>query len=171
MDELTRLQLLEGLGARHDDRLRGKILQRLLELAFHRAGYRLVDERMSEGTDFDVCHRQRSSERYSLEVRTTGGFTVPVKEEDLRLMDERACDGYQTGLAALRIGPGGRWVFIQRQWLLPPSIRLAIGSSAGWEDLARTINDAFDDVLEQLGPVAALDGLEGLAREVEQARL
>jgi len=171
MDDLTRHEHLRRLSRRHGDRLRGKILQRLLELAFHRASYRLVDERMSEGTDFDVIHRARPAERYSLEVRTTEDFKVPVKDEDLRLMDERARDGYQTGLAALRIGPGCRWVFIQREWLRPPSVRVAVGTSAGWEDLARAINDTFDEVLERFGPVAEADSLEGLAAEVEKARL
>ena len=54
-----------------------------------------------EGTDLDVCHRERTGEKYSFEVRTTEGFVVPVKNEDLRLMDERAADGYLTGIAGL----------------------------------------------------------------------
>ena len=95
MDELARAEILKQLGDRYGERLRGKILQRLLELAFHRAGYRLVEERMSEGTDFDVCHRLDPDRRYSLEVRTSREGKVPVKPEDLRLMDERSRDRYE----------------------------------------------------------------------------
>ena len=64
-------------------------------------GYRLVEERMLEGAGFDVCHRQDERQWYSLEVRTSQGWKVPVKVEDLRLMDERVRDGCQAGLATL----------------------------------------------------------------------
>ena len=170
MDELARLEMLKRIAARHDDRLRGKILQRLLALAFHRSGYRLVDERLSEGTDLDFMHRERSEEKYSFEVRTTGGFSVVVKDEDLRLMDERSADGYATGLAALRIAPGGHWVFIRREWLTPPAIRIAVGTTAGWGPMADAVNAAFDLTLEQHGEAAVDNGLDGLAREIEQAK-
>lgn len=45
---------------------------------------------MSEGADFDACHRRLPSERYSFEARTTEGFAVLVKDEEPRLMDEHA---------------------------------------------------------------------------------
>ena len=169
MDELTRTGTLERLAARWDARRRGKIIQRLLEIAFHHAGYRLVDERLVEGTDFDVVSRARPAERYSFEVRTTNRFTVPVKSEDLRLLDERAADGFATGLAALRIGAGGRWVLIERRWLALPSIRVTVGTTPGWEPLASAINEAFDLVLGRLGPRALEQGLDGLAGEVKEA--
>lgn len=169
MDELGRLQLLRRLADRYDDRQRGKILQRLLALAFDKAGYRLVEERLVEGTDLDFCHRERTDEKYSFEVRTTEGHVVPVKVEDLRLMDERVADGYATGVAALRIAPGGRWIFLQREWLTTPSVRWALGTSPGWEALEATINDAFDSVLEERGQAALDGGLDGLSADIARA--
>jgi len=169
MDEVARLDLLRRLAARHDGRQRGKILQRLLALAFDRAGYRLVDERLVEGTDLDFCHRLRPAEKYSFEVRTTEGFVVPVKQSDLRQMDERARDGYATGLAALRIAPGGQWIFLRREWLMPPSARLAAGSSTGWEDLAARINAAFDQIFDRHGETAVAEGLDGLSTLIRTA--
>jgi hypothetical protein len=170
MDEISRFELLERIGRRFDGQLRGKILQRLLEVAFHESGYRLVDERLSEGTDFDVMSRTQPAERYAFEVRTTIGFSVPVKIEDLRLLDERAADGYQTGLAAFRIAPGGCWVLIERGWLLPGLVRVALGTSRGWRDLARRVNDTFNDAVARYGEAVLRDGLDGLSRAVEEAK-
>ena len=170
MDELDRLGILRRIAAARDDRVRGKILQRLLAIAFDTIGYRLVDERLVEGTDLDVCHRERTAERYSFEVSTTQGFLVPVENEDLRLMDERVRDGYLTGIAGLRIAPGGKWVLVRREWLTPPSLRLAVGNSPGWEDLAMRLNRAFDEVTGRLGEAAVEGGLEGLAREIDNAK-
>jgi len=169
MDELARAEILKQLGDRYGERLRGKILQRLLELAFHRAGYRLVEERMSEGTDFDVCHRLDPDRRYSLEVRTSREGKVPVKPEDLRLMDERSRDGYATGLAALRVGPNPLWVFIRREELSPPWARISVGTSDAWRDLDAEVNPAFRQVLAEKGSVAVEEGLDGLVQDVEQA--
>lgn len=169
MDDVVRHEWLEGIRREHGDGTGGKILQRLLELAFHDLGYRLVEERMSEGIDFDVQHRQRSDDRYSFEARTSAAALVPVKDEDLRQMDERAREGYRPGLAALHIRAGSRWVLVERSWLLPPSLRISVGSSALWEKLAREVNDAFDDVLKRLGERAVREGLDGLKSYVDQA--
>jgi hypothetical protein len=141
----------------------------LLELAFHESGYRIVEERMSEGIDFDVEKREPPHDRYSFEARTTVSALVMVKDEDLRQMDERMKDGYQAGLAALQIRPGCRWVLVQRAWLLPPSLRISTGTSAPWEALAELINEKFDGVLKRWGPTARDRGLDGLGSCIEKA--
>ena len=94
---------------------------------------------------------------------------VPVKDEDLTQMDKRAREGYRPGLAALQIRAGSRWVLVERSWLLPPNLRISVGTSAVWEKLAREVNDAFDDVLERLGEIAVREGLDGLKSYVDQA--
>jgi hypothetical protein len=169
MDATSRYQFLQQLDASYDSRQRGKILQRLLQLAFHSAGYRLVEERISEGIDFDVIHRQVRSRKYSLEARTTDNFVVPVKTEDLRQMAGRQADGYRTGVAALHIAPGARWVFIGREWLKTPSVRVSVGNAPGWDALAREINPHFDAVVSDLASVALNEGLNGLLPMVQQA--
>jgi hypothetical protein len=170
MDESLRYEWLRKLGELHDDRQRGKILQRLLELAFDRLGFRLAEERLSEGIDFDVQRRGRPNEKYSLEARTTEDAKVVVKAEDLRQMEERAREGYQAGIAAMRIAPGSRWVLVKRAELMTPSLRISVGDSPGWEELARQINEEFNEVLEKLGPVALEQGLQGLQTHIEAAK-
>lgn len=162
LDAAQRYEFLAQLDREYEPRLRGKILQRLLQLAFHRAGYRLVDERISEGIDFDVVHREHPERRFSFEARTTESFTVPVKLEDLRQMDAREAEGYRAGIAALRIAPGARWVFIARPWLRPPSVRVSVGNTPGWEELAAGVNARFEEVLSDTGAQALAEGLEGL---------
>ena len=125
---------------------------------------------MSEGIDFDVEQREPPHDRYSFEARTTASALVTVKNEDLRQMDARMNDGYQAGLAALHIGPGTSWVFVKRAWLLPPSVRISMGTSAPWEGLAEQINRQFDAVLDRLGSTARDKGLDGLATCIDRAR-
>ena len=73
MHDVERYEWLERIRQEHGDGIGGKILQRLLELAFDDLGYRLVEERMSEGIDFDVENREGSDDRYSFEARTSDG--------------------------------------------------------------------------------------------------
>jgi hypothetical protein len=170
MDTTARHQLLLGIRQNWEEGRGGKIIQGLLELAFHEAGYRLIEERMSEGIDFDVEERNGNGKRYSFEARTTTNATVCVKDEDLRQMDLRIRDGYQAGIAALRVSPGCSWIFVQRAWLLPSSLRISIGTSPSWNSLADQINGKFDSVLERLGPIARDKGLDGLVCHLDQAR-
>ncbi|MEK7996634.1 MAG: hypothetical protein AAB403_22760 [Planctomycetota bacterium] len=171
MDDAARHQWLVRFGERHGAGVRGKILQRLLELAFARIGFRLVDERIAEGIDFDIEYRADPGERYSFEARTTEGDSVAVKTEDLNQMKGRAGEGYSTGFAAIRVSPGCRWILVKRSWLLPPDLRVSVGTSPGWEDLADRVNDSFDQLLETLGPVALRNGLKGLKMHVDNAML
>lgn len=170
MDAAQRYEFLAQLDREYEARLRGKILQRLLQLAFHRAGYRLVDERISEGIDFDVIHRADTSRRFSFEARTTESFVVPVKLEDLRQMEGREAEGYRTGIAALRIAPGARWVFIARPWLRSGNLRVSVGNTAGWEELAAEVNARFEEVLSDTGAQALAEGLEGLQALMHEAK-
>lgn len=170
MDVAARFEFLSRLDREFEPRLRGKILQRLLQLAFHRAGYRLVDERISEGIDFDVIHRTDPARRYSFEARTSESFIVPVKLEDLRQMAARESEGYQPGVAALRMAPGSRWVLIARPWLRTPGVRVSVGNTKGWEELAAEVNAHFDGIVKEQGALALAEGLSGLEPQIELAK-
>jgi hypothetical protein len=165
MNDQERLKWLERLGERYDPRIRGKILQRLLTLAFAEVGFRLEDEGLVEGLDFVIAHRQLSDERYAFEVRTSEQASVPIKPEDLQSLDERARTGYQTGIAALRVAPGAKWILVKRSWL-----RISIGTSSGWEKLAVDANHSFDQMLEKWGKVSLEQGLSGLDGPINNAR-
>jgi hypothetical protein len=169
MDGSRRTDFLCALNVTHGDGVRGKILQRLLELSFVDVGFRLVDERISEGTDFDVAHRIETSLRYSFEARTSHGLCVPVSDSDLALMDNRGEEGYEPGLAALQMAPGARWVLVKRPLLRPPRVRISLGSSEGWGKLAGEVNGAFDCVVKRWGLLALRDGLSGLDSIIREA--
>ena len=171
MDSATKHQLLSEIRQQWEEGRGGKILQQLLEIAFHQAGYKLLEERLSEGIDFDVELREAPHHRYSFEARTTVNAHVPVKEEDLRQMDQRMRDGYEAGVAALRIAAGCNWIFVERAWLQAPSVRVSLGTSERWRELSESINHHFDSVLEELGPIARDRGLAGLAPYIRKAHL
>jgi len=171
MDTLTKFTLLKDIRTRWDDRQSGEIFQRLLELAFSSADYRLLEERLVEGIDFDVQFRSDPAIKYTFEARTTQNLHVPVKDEDLRQMDLKSKDGYSAGVAALAIAPGSEWVFVPRIWLLPPTLRISVGSMPPWDRLASEINFHFEGVLEALGSQAYDYGLDGLQQHIAAASL
>ena len=168
MDSVQRQRFFDRLEAGYGGRGRGKILQRLLLLALHRAGYRALEERISEWIDLEVEDRDNTAMRYAFEVRTTRSFHVEVKEQDLQQMANLPA-GYRAAMAALRTGPGARWVFADRAVLLPGKLRISYGNSREWEALAGEVNRAFDAVLEEYGPAAVSEGLQGLEGPVKKA--
>jgi hypothetical protein len=170
MNDQERLKWLQRLGERYDPRQRGKILQLLLTLAFAEVGFRVEDVGLVEGLDFVIAHRQLLDERYAFEVRTSEQASVPIKSEDLQSLDERARAGYQTGIAALRVAPGVKWILVKRSWLQLPSLRVSIGTSNGWEILAVNVNQAFDQMLEKWGEVSVDHGMSGLDGPINNAR-
>jgi hypothetical protein len=148
----------------------GKILQRLLGIAFGRIGFRVVEEGISEGIDLVIQHREIHEQRYAFEVRTTyESFSVPVRQDDIEQLKARSQDGYKTGLAALRIAPGARWVLVQAEWLCPPDLPVSFGTCEPFRELAERLNRAFGQVLEELAEVAVSSGLEGLKPYLEKA--
>jgi|YNPBryunderm2012_1023409.scaffolds.fasta_scaffold00436_9 hypothetical protein len=169
MDPSLRFRLLEQLVQTHKPGIAGKILQRLLGLAFDRIGFRVIEEGISEGIDLSVAHREIPEQRYAFEVRTTQSDAVPVSRQDLAQMKARAADGYQTGLAALRIAPGAHWILVRSEWLRPPDLPVSVGTCEPWKELAASLNQAFDEVLEELAPLALREGLEGLDPDLRRA--
>ena len=100
-----------------------------------------------EGTDADFESRADPSIRLAVEVRSTEGDVVPVREEDLRQLDARARDGFKGVLAALRVAPGTRWALVDRSWLKVGKLRVSVGTTTGWEQLADGVDHAFEGLL------------------------
>jgi len=87
----------------------GKITQKLLALAFYDAGFSHVVERGVQGVDIDAANLE--GRRYTLEVKTTDGQSVPISEENIEALKDRAKDGYVPVIAALRVRMFEDWVF------------------------------------------------------------
>jgi hypothetical protein len=94
---------LKDLHARHGAREFGKIVQKLLAVAFHLAGFRRIVERGVQGVDVDVVGNP--GERYATEVKTTQKEDVLFAVKDRNGLAARQQDGYLPLLAVLRLTP------------------------------------------------------------------
>jgi hypothetical protein len=91
------------LHSKHGAREFGKIVQKLLAIAFRHAGFHRIVERGVQGVDVDAAGD--SGERYSTEVKTTQMSTVHFAEKDRKGLIARQMDGYQPLLAVLQLRP------------------------------------------------------------------
>ena len=166
VDQATRFGILRAIGDAHGPRKRGKILQRLLQIAFGHCGFRVVEERLVEGLDFDAVHRENPNLKVCFEVRTTESREVPVKAEDLSQIDMRQGDGYRGGVAMLRIAPGQSWRFVDRDRLMVGKLRTSCSTFVEWKKLAVEVNRKFDELLVRHETAMVDQGLDGLGEEL-----
>jgi hypothetical protein len=95
--------LLKDLHSRHGAREFGKIVQKMLAIAFRLAGFNRIVERGVQGVDVDAIGT--STERYATEVKTTKNDSVPFASKDIDGLAARQRDGYEPLLAVLRLTP------------------------------------------------------------------
>lgn len=86
----------------------GKIVQKLLAVAFYDAGFSHVVERGVQGVDIDAV--DGDGKRYTLEVKTTDGNRITMSEENIKGLKDRAKDSYIPIIAALRMQPFEDWI-------------------------------------------------------------
>jgi hypothetical protein len=94
---------LKDLHARHGPREFGKIVQKLLAIAFRLAGFHRIIERGVQGVDVDAAGHP--GEKYAAEVKTTQSDSVPFALKDRDGLAARMHDGYHPLLAVLRLSP------------------------------------------------------------------
>ena len=125
----------------------GKIAQKLLALAFYEAGYDHIVERGVQGVDIDVANNDAI--RYAVEVKTTEGGSVPISEENINALKDRAKDGYAPVLAVLRMKMFEDWLFaaVPMKWLRPGSIVLSRLRSYRLVSLETSICPKFEEVV------------------------
>src|SRR5437667_302160 len=92
----------------------GKLSQKLLAIAFRRAGFVHVVERGVQGVDVDAAGGEA---KYSTEVKTTVNHAIFFEAKDVAGLKERNCDGYHPLLAALRLSPLSDWLLADAEYL------------------------------------------------------
>lgn len=87
----------------------GKLVQKLLALAFFDAGAKRLTERSIQGIDIEV---QLQDRKLAIEVKTSEASSISIAKKDLDGLAARREDGFETMLAIL----GGRltdeWMFL-----------------------------------------------------------
>jgi hypothetical protein len=86
----------------------GKLVQKLLALSFLEAGASRVTERSIQGIDLEV---EVDGRRLALEVKTTETGNVKLGTKDVKGLDARMSEGYETYVAVLGVGLLDEWVF------------------------------------------------------------
>jgi len=127
----------------------GKIAQKLLALAFYEAGFHHVVERGVQGVDVDAAMEDTS--RYTLEVKTTGGQSVPISRENIGALKDRAEDGYTPLLAVLRMQMFEDWLFaaVPLRQLQPGSVALNRLRSYRLTELEAFIRPKFEQIVDE----------------------
>ena len=140
----------------------GKLCQKLLALAFHAAGYGIMNERGVQGVDIDVADKHG---KYSIEVKTTDGEAVAFERKDADGLATRRQDGYRSVLAILQIKLFADWMFVNAD-RLPPRQWPVEGLRAGRiHDLEQRVAPRFDEIVGTHA-AGALDGGQTYLDEV-----
>ena len=144
------------LHKKHGPREFGKLVQKMLAIAFRLAGYGNVTERGVQGVDIDAAD---GGLKYSTEVKTTLGEEVAFQTKDAEGLAARKKDGYQSVLGVLRLSPLSDWLLVDAQLINPGRLRLESLRPHRLRDLERQLGPHFDaTVLEH--SEAALTGAQ-----------
>ena len=142
-------QHLQQIRAKFGPGIFGKIAQKLLAVALHEAGFFDVVEREVQGADIDATNIM--GKKYTLEVKTTDGESIPISRENIEALKDRTKDGYLPVIAALRIQMFEDWVFanIPLGNLKPGSLPLSRLRAYRIKDIETSVCPAFEVVVNQ----------------------
>ena len=140
---------LQTLRQKYRPGIFGKIAQKLLALAFYDAGFHDFVERGVQGVDLDAANP--AGEKYALEVKTTHGETVPISEENIEALKDRARDGYLPVIAVLRMQLLEDWIIaaIPLDQLRPGALPLTRLRAYRMRQLEGSICLAFEGVVNR----------------------
>jgi Holliday junction resolvase len=127
----------------------GKIAQKLLALALYEAGFLDIVEREVQGADIDATDAM--GKKYTVEVKTTDGESIPISSENIEALKDRTKDGYVPVIAALRIQMFEDWVFanIPLGSLRPGPLPLGRLRAYRIKDVETYVCPAFEVVVNQ----------------------
>ncbi|PIU56167.1 MAG: hypothetical protein COS87_02985 [Chloroflexi bacterium CG07_land_8_20_14_0_80_45_17] len=142
-------QHLQQIRAKFGPGIFGKIAQKLLALALYESGFFDIVEREVQGADIDATDIMGN--KYTLEVKTTDGESIPISRENIEALKDRTKDGYLPVIAALRIQMFEDWVFanIPLGNLRPSSLPLSRLRAYRIKDIETSVCPAFEVVVNQ----------------------
>jgi Holliday junction resolvase len=149
MMNINTFQRLQQVRDKFGPGIFGKIAQKLLAIAFYEAGFHHVVERGVQGVDIDAAREDAT--RYTLEVKTTEGQSVPVTKENIEALKDRTKDGYVPLLAVLRMQMFEDWLFaaVPLERLQPGSVTLSRLRSYRLSSLEASIRPKFEQVVNE----------------------
>jgi len=136
---------LKRISERHPREF-GKICQILLAICFCRLGFRRVVERSVQGVDIDISDHL-TFPNFSIEVKTTLNNTVQIGQKDIKGLEIKAKDGYETAFAVLRLGLLSDWIIAKAKGILAGEILIGRFETRVIRGLQNEVNGEFPHVV------------------------
>lgn len=146
----------------------GKLVQKLLAIAFLESGADALIERSIQGIDLEV---RLAGRRLALEVKTCEGGSLTLGKKDLDGLDRQFADGLEAFVPVLGDRPTDDWIFVRyARGELPSAKSLSLFKLRAYRDreLESRIAPAFDRAVLTHAAVAAREGQNGLDRVLER---
>lgn len=140
----------------------GKLVQKLLAIAFLESGAEGLIERSIQGIDLEV---RLAGRRLALEVKTCEGGSLTLGKKDLDGLDRQCAEGLETYVPVLGDRPTDDWIFVRYAPLeLPSAKQLSLFKLRAYRDreLEARIARAFEAAVLTHAAVAAREGQSGL---------
>jgi hypothetical protein len=146
-----------------------KVIQKLLALALVRSGYAPGDEGTVQGINIEGTNEE-TGKKLAFAVKISKSLEIIVDEENVEELKTRKTDGYETLFAVLCMP-----ICFSEGWIVSPSERFKAGrhKSIGFlrrrdEDLSGELNDAFLEVLDEIGDAVLKCGSGDALRFLEE---
>lgn len=141
------LEEVKDLRTRLDPSLAGRYLQRMLALAFLRAGHLVPEERTVDGPDFDM------DTDLQVEVKTVAREPFELKEEDLKNIEQAPRRGRRPLLALLEMESFDGWVLLEAEGVHERTLRKRDLALRRRRDLEREVDPQFEEVVRAWVPL------------------
>jgi len=142
----------------------GKLVQKLLAIAFLEEGVDELIERSTQGIDLEVS---LAGKRYAFEVKTCEGGSITLGKKDLEGLDRQHASGLATYVPVLGDRPTDEWIFVRYvPGELPAAKKLSLFGLRAYRDrdLEQRITRAFERATLKHAATAAREGQSGLDR-------
>jgi len=140
----------------------GKLVQKLLAIAFLESGAEHLVESSIQGIDLQV---RLAGIDHAFEVKTSEGADITLGKKDLEGMTGHTRQGHAVYVATLTSGLFTNWIFARfHPGELPPAKKLSAFQLRPYRcrDLEARITAAFDSAVEHHAELAITDGQRGL---------
>jgi len=157
---------LEELRAKTDKEF-GKLVQKLLAIAFLETDAESLVERSIQGIDLEVTI---AGTRYAFEVKTCEEDSLTLGKKDLAGLERELESGAEAYIAVLGGGLLDEWLMVHyTAGEIPPSKKLSTFELRPYRnrDLERRVASAFEEAVEKHAATAIYDRQKGLDRVLE----
>ncbi len=148
----------------------GKLCQKLLAIAFQKAGYSCVAESERGVQGVDIGEVEKGDEKYSIEVKTTTTDYVTYEKKDEEGLKYKKEKGYTPVLAVLKLDRFSDWFFIKADSLKVGRIYIDSLRPFRMHNLEQKISPYFEKTVEEHYKGALQHGQSYLDNVLKQKR-